>query len=116
MNMIKRTLAAGFIIAALPAISSVSFAAEADTSSVTGLNETIVNVEKALQEVKNGAFSEAQLHLKTARASAEQVTGDNSIISQAKACVIKGQIEAKKGNTQESTDHLNRALGLYKSL
>jgi hypothetical protein len=103
-------------MAALAAISTVSFAAETGTSSASGLNETILNVEQALQEVKNGAFSEAHLHLKTARASAEQVTGDNSIISQAKACVIQGQIEAKKGNTKESTDHLNKALGLYKSL
>ena len=116
MNKFQRTLATCFLTAAMASTASVSDAAESVVSPATDLNETIVNVEKALLEVKNGAFSEAQLHLKTARASAELVTGDNAVISQAKACVIQGQIEAKKGNTKESTDHLNKALGLYKSL
>lgn len=112
MNIIKKTVAVCFLSASLAAITTVSVAAEA----VVGLNETIVNIEKALVEVNNGAFSEAHLHLKSARSSAEQVTGDDSIISQAKASVIQGQIEAKKGNVKESLGHLNKALGLYKSL
>ena len=112
MNIIKSALTICALTASFISVSTIAVAEEA----ASGLNETIVNVEKALVEVSNGAFSEAQLHLKTARASAEQLTGDSVVISQANASVIQGQIEAKKGNVKESTDHLNKALGLYKSL
>jgi hypothetical protein len=116
MNIIKTAVAIFTIMASMTVLTEVSVAAEITPSSSVGLNETIVNIEKALREVQESAFSEAQLHLKTARSTAEQVKGDNAIIDQAKACVVQGQIEAKKGNIKASTDHLNKALGLYKSL
>ena len=114
MSIIKKTVSACFIAVSLAAMGTVAVAAEAVNSS--SLNETIVNIEKALGEVNNSAFSEAYLHLKTARASGEQVTGDESIVSQAQATVIQGQIQVKKGNVKKSTDLLNKALSLYKSL
>lgn len=116
MKILKKTVAACFIAASLAATGTIAFAEEAINSSAASLNETIMNIEKALEEVKNSAFSEAQLHLKTARATGEQVTGDEKIISKAQASVVQGQIEAKKGNVKESSDELNKALLLYKSL
>lgn len=110
MSTIKKTALTLFIAASLGASSITAFAAEAS------LNETISHVEKALAEVKKSDFATANMHLKAARASSSQITGDDAIVKQANASVIQGQIQANQGEVGKSSALLSKGLELYKSL
>lgn len=116
MNLIKKIALTLFITLLLGANGSSVFAEETTNSSATSINETITHVEKALVEVNKSDFSAAQLHLKSARLSSANITGDEKIIKQANASVIQGQIQAKYGDVKESSAEINKALTLYKSL
>jgi len=100
----------------LGAISTQSFAEEVSNSSATSINETIAHIEKALVEVNKSDFSAAHLHLKAARSSSEHIRGNDTIIKQANASVMQGQIESKHGDIKKSSAELNKAVELYKSL
>lgn len=110
MITIKKTALTLLIAASLGASSITAFAAEAS------LNETISHVEKALVEVKKSDFAAANMHLKAARASSSQITGDDAIVKQANASVIQGQIQANQGEVGKSSALLSKGLELYKSL
>jgi len=116
MNILKKTALTFFMAIFLGAMSTIAFAEEAANSSAASINETITHVEQALDEVNKSDFSAAHLHLKAARASAEKITGDEAIIKQANASVIQGQIQSKHGDVKKSSDELNKAIELYKSL
>lgn len=126
MNIIKKT-ALTFIVAIFLGTSSVTvFAEEAATeavtteettsSSVASINETIAHVEKALEAVNASDFAAAHLHLKSARASSDNIVGDDAVVKKANGSVIQGQIQSKRGNVKKASDELNKALELYKSL
>lgn len=100
----------------LGASSITAFADEAANSSAASINETIAYVEKALVEVSKSDFSAAHLLLKSARTSSEQIVGNETVVKQANASVIQGQIQSKYGDVSKSSDELNKALKLYKSL
>jgi hypothetical protein len=110
MITIRKTALTLFIAASLGASNITAFAAEAS------LNETISHVEKALAEVKKSDFAAANMHLKAARASSSQITGDGAIVKQANASVIQGQIQANQGEVGKSSALLSKGLELYKSL
>jgi hypothetical protein len=116
MNIIKRSALSLFMAVTLGASSAIAFAEEGADSSAAGVQETIAHVEKALAEVNKSDFSAAYLHLKSARASSEQISGNEATVKQANASVIQGQIQAKRGDVKKSSDELNKALVLYKSL
>jgi len=116
MNNIKKTVLTFFMAISLGASSSVAFAEEAANSSAASINETIAHVEKALVEVNKSDFSAAHLHLKAARSSSEQITGNEAIVKQANASVIQGQIQSKYGDIKKASEELNKSLELYKSL
>ena len=116
MNIIKKTALTFFMAISLGASSVIAFAEEAANSSATSINETIAHIEKALVEVNKSDFSAAHLQLKAARSSSEQITGNEAIVKQANASVIQGQIQSKHGDVKKSSDELNKALELYKSL
>ena len=116
MNIIKKTALTFFVAIMLGANCTSVFAEEATNSSAASISETILHVEKALVEVNKSDFSAAQLHLKSARLSSLKITGDETVIKQANASVIQGQIQAKSGDVNESVAELNKALTLYKSL
>jgi len=99
----------------LGAFSTGVFAEEA-VSSVTNTSETIAHIEKALEKVNQSDFSAARLHLKAARLSSEKITGNEAIVKEANADVIKGQILSNQGESKQSADELSKALVLYKSL
>jgi len=116
MNIIKKTALIFFMAISFGASSTIVFAEETTNSSAASINETIAHVEKALVEVNKSDFSAAHLHLKAARVSAEQITGNEAIVKQANASVIQGQIQSKHGDVKKASDELNKALELYKSL
>ena len=116
MNIIKKTALIFFMAIAMGAISAVALAEEAANGSAASINETIAHIEKALVEINKSDFSAAHLHLKAARTSSEQITGNETIVKQANASVIQGQIQSKYGDIKKSSDELNKALELYKSL
>ena len=116
MNIIKKTALIFFMAITMGAISAVAFAEEAANGSAASINETIAHIEKALVEINKSDFSAAHLHLKAARSSSEQITGNETVVKQANASVIQGQIQSKYGDIKKSSDELNKALELYKSL
>jgi hypothetical protein len=116
MITIKKTALALFIALTLGAISITAFATEAPNGSEASLNETISHIEKALVEVKKSDFAAANIHLKAARASSSQITGDKAIVEQANASIIQGQIQANQGEVEKSSALLTKGLELYKSL
>jgi len=116
MNNIKKTALTFCMTLLLGANCTSVFAEETTVNSTTSINETITHVEKALTEVNKSDFSAAQLHLKSARLSSENITGDQAKVKLANDSVIQGQIQAKHGDIKESAAELNKALSLYKSL
>jgi hypothetical protein len=116
MNNINKTALTFCMTLLLGASCTSAFAEETTTNSTTSINETITHVEKALTEVNKSDFSAAQLHLKSARLSSENITGDQAKVKLANDSVIQGQIQAKHGDIKESAAELNKALSLYKSL
>jgi hypothetical protein len=116
MNTFKKTALTLFIAVSLGASSITAFATEAANGTDASLNETISHVEKALAEVKKSDFAAANIHLKAARSSSLQITGDDAIVKQANASVIQGQIQANQGEVGKSSALLSKGLELYKSL
>jgi hypothetical protein len=116
MKIIKKTALILFMAISLAAGSAIAFAEEAINSSAASINETIAYVEKALVEVNKSDFSAAHLLLKAARSSSEHITGNEAILKEANASVIQGQIQSKHGDVKKSSDELNKAIELYKSL
>lgn len=116
MITFKKAVLTFFTAATLGASSIMAFATEAPNGSETSLNETISHVEKALVEVKKSDFAAANIHLKAARSSSSQITGDDAIVKQANASIIQGQIQANQGEVEKSSALLAKGLELYKSL
>lgn len=112
MKIIKTTFTHLLLASALFGIGFNAFAETADAS----VGETIQHIEKALVEIGNSDFNAAQVQLKAARTSAEKIAGHEDIVKKANALVIQGQIKSKKGEIQNASDELNKALALYKSL
>ncbi|MGR8940879.1 MAG: hypothetical protein ACU83P_04735 [Gammaproteobacteria bacterium] len=116
MNIFKKTALSLFISVSLGVGSIAAFAEEAAKGPDASLNETISHVEKALVEVKKSDFAAANIHLKAARSSSSQITGNDAIVKQANASVIQGQIQANQGEVGKSSALLTKGLDLYKSL
>jgi len=116
MITIKKTALTLFIAVSLGASSITAFAKEAATGSEASLNETISHVEKALAEVRKSDFAAANIHLKAARSSSSQITGNDAIVKQANEDVIQGQIQSNQGEVEKSSALLTKGLELYKSL
>ncbi len=116
MNLIKKTALTCFMAISLSISGTLAFAEEAVNSSAASINETISHVESAIAEVNKSDFAASNLHIKAARSSGEQITGNEAIVKQANAIVIQGQISSKKGDVKTASDLLTEALKLYKSL
>lgn len=116
MNFIKLSALTLSLVISLGVGSTTAFAEETSVSSSASISETIAHIEKALVEISKSDFNAAQVHLKAARTSAEKISGHEEIVKKANALVIQGQIIAKKGDIKSSSDELNKALELYKSL
>lgn len=116
MTKIKITLLALFMAISIGASSSFAFAEETTNNATTYINLTISHVEQALAEAKKSDFNTAQVHIKAARLSSDQITDHEDEIKKAKGFVIQGQIAAKKGNVDTTSAALAKALDIYKSL
>ncbi|MDD5579335.1 MAG: hypothetical protein PHY16_08660 [Methylobacter sp.] len=116
MNIIKKTLLTFFIGTLITTSSHIAFAGEAATSSAKSIEETITHIEKALTEVNKSDFAAAQVHLKAARETSDQITGHEIMVKQGNGSVIQGMIQARKGDVAKSAEELTKALGFYKSL
>jgi ribosomal protein L5 len=116
MNIIKKTALTFFMAISLVATSTVALAELASNSSAASINETIAHIEKAVVEVNKSDFAAANLHLRAARTSSEQITGNEAIVKKANASVIQGQMQSKAGQIQKATDYLNTGIELYKSI
>jgi hypothetical protein len=87
----------------------IAFAGEATNSSAKSIEETITHIEKVLVEVNKSDFAAAQLHLKSARETSDQTTGNEIIVKQGNGSVIQGMIQARKGNVAQSSAELTKA-------
>jgi hypothetical protein len=116
MNFIK-AVALTCAMTWLLAVTSTYAIAEVkvvDPSST--LKETIAHVEQGLAEVKKSDFAAANLHLKAAVESSDQIKGNEAIVKAARANVVQGNIQSKQGEIEKSAVFLNKGLVLYKSL
>ncbi|WP_446810774.1 hypothetical protein ACH50O_04130 [Methylomonas sp. 2BW1-5-20] len=116
MKLIKITLFSLSMAASFGLCSPTALAAETTASSSVSVSETISHLEKALEEIAKSDFNTAQVHLKAARTSGEKITGNETIVKQAAALVIQGQIKAKLGDIKAASEELHNAISLYKSL
>ncbi len=116
MNINKKTAFTCFITICLGVSSAMAYAEKAVNSTAPSINATIVHIEKALVDINKSDFFAANLDLKAARSSSEQIIGDEAIVKQASASVIQGQLRSKEGDIKKASDELNKALMLYKSL
>lgn len=116
MNLIKKTALTCFMAISLVASSTLAFAEEAANPASATINQTIAHIESAIVEINKSDFAASYLHLKAARESGAQITGNEEIVKKANIIVIQGQIASKKGEVKEATDLLNESLKLYKAL
>jgi hypothetical protein len=116
MNIIKIALLSLSMAANFGLYSATAVAAETSAGSSVNVSETISHLEKALVEITKSDFNTAQVHLKAARTSGDKITGNETVIKQAGALVIQGQIKAKLGDIKAASEELNNAISLYKSL
>lgn len=98
------------------ASSSLAYAQEASNNTKTDLNLTISHIEQALVQANKSDFSNAQVHIKAARLSSDEITDHQDEVKKAKGFVIEAQIAAKKGNVEKTSTALTNALEIYKSL
>jgi hypothetical protein len=113
MNMIKiTTLLLAFF---LGSTGAVAYAEEGGKSQVSP-NETIAHIERAKTELSRNDFMPPSEHLKAARKSSEQITGNPDTVKKANDSIIQAQIKANQGDTKGALDELNKTLELYKSL
>jgi hypothetical protein len=113
MNTIKiSTLLLAFL---LGTTGTIAYAEETGKSQVSP-NETIAHIERAKTELSRSDFMPPSEHIKAARRSSEQVTGNPDIVKKANASIIQAQIKANQGDTKGALDELNKTLELYKSL
>ncbi|OQW79525.1 MAG: hypothetical protein BVN35_01390 [Proteobacteria bacterium ST_bin11] len=116
MKLIKITLLSLSMAAGFGLQSASAFAAEPIAGSSVNVSDTISHLESALVEIAKSDFNTAQVHLKAARVSGEKITGNESVVKQANALVIQGQIKAKLGDIKAASEELSKAISLYKSL
>ena len=118
MNLIKKT-ALGLIVTGFICAFSTMASAEAAApvvSAASDLSQTITHVEQGLAEVQKSDFAAANLHLKAAVESSAQIVGNDAIVKEASANVVQGNIQSKQGEVEKSSEFLNKALVLYKSI
>lgn len=116
MNILKNAVLI-LAMAASFAMSSVAVAEEAAaTTAAATTGDIISRIEKALVEVSKSDFSAAQVHLKAARTASELIAGHSEAAKKAHATLMQGQILAKKGDVQQATTELNKAIEQYKAL
>ncbi|MCX7096962.1 MAG: hypothetical protein NTV43_03535 [Methylococcales bacterium] len=116
MNISKKTALTFLMAVTLGASSASAFAEAAVDGSSAVIAATITHLEKAIVEVNNSDFSAARLHLKAARSSSDQIKGHDDVVKPANASLIQGQILSNSGEVKKSSDELNKALSLYKTL
>lgn len=114
MKILKTSILAIILTFSAGAIGNLAYAETSAGNSVAG--EVISHIESALAEIQNSDFNTARVHLKAARAAAEKISGHDDVVQAANALVIQGQIKTKGGDIKGSSDDLNKAIELYKSL
>lgn len=117
MKLTKITVLVCTAVIFLGAGSRMAFAETATPASpTTSLSETIAHVEQGLIEVQKSDFAAANLHLKAAVESSTQIQGHEAIVKEASANVVQGNIQSKQGEVEKSSQFLEKALELYKSI
>jgi hypothetical protein len=116
MNYFKKIAINFVMVVFLGAISSIAFAEAAAEISTSSITTTIAHVEQGLAEVQKSDFAAANLHLKAAVESSAQIEGNVAIVKEASANVVQGNIQSKQGEIEKSSEFLNKALALYKSI
>ena len=113
--MIRITAFIGFL-AISQGVTNIAFAEESPATAPAGVSQAIAHIEQAITEIRKSDFNTAQVHLKAARTAAETINTNEEQVKKANALVIQGQIKAKKGDIENSTAELNKALEIYRSL
>lgn len=115
MKKIQKTLLILLLSLSVAGFSGLTFAEETTNSSGSNNSEVISHIEKAIAEIAKSDFNTAQVHLKAARAAAENIAGHEDSVKEANGLVIQGQIKAKKGDIKNSTAELKKAIAVYQS-
>ncbi len=126
MNFIKKTalicaaaifFGASSTIVTAEEVAAVATAAPSPALALsTNLSSTIAHVEQGLAEVQKSDFAAANLHLKAAVESSAKIAGNEALVKEASANVVQGNIQSKQGEVEKSSEFLNNALALYKSI
>ncbi len=95
---------------------AMSLAASSAAFAEDPAAQAIAHIEQALTAVSKGDFNASYIHLKSARASSDQIVGNEAAVKQAYLSLIQAQILGKSADTAKTTAELNKALGLYKKI
>lgn len=79
-------------------------------------SRAVAHLEQALGEIAKHDFNAAYLHEKAARGASDEITGNEEIVKQGLASIIKAQVLGKQADTANVIAELNKALGFYKSI
>ncbi|MCK9395357.1 MAG: hypothetical protein M0Q44_07185 [Methylobacter sp.] len=109
MNLIKKAVLTFFIAFSLSA-GNVAFAEDAKAA------EVIAHIEAAIAEIGKHDFNAAYIHEKAARNASDEIAGNEAVVKEGLASLIKAQIIGKSADEEKAIAELNKALGFYKSI
>ncbi len=109
MNLIKQAVLT-FSMAISLGASTVAFAEDAKAT------EVIAHIEEAIAEIGKHDFNAAYIHEKAARNASDEIVGNEAVVKQGLASLIKAQIIGKSADEEKAIAELNKALGFYKSI
>lgn len=120
MNTIKKTLISLFVSALLVASSNVVYAEEAATPAApvakAVADAVIKHLEQGLAEAAKSDFSTATIHLKAARNSAAEISGNALEVHKGVAEINNGMKEVKLGQPEKATAEIEKAIKIFKAL
>jgi len=108
MNTFKKLVLTFSMVISLGA-STVALAEDPATRAVT-------HIEAAIAEIGKHDFNAAYIQEKAARGASDEITGNEAIVKQGLASLIKAQVLGKQADTEKAVAELNKALGFYKSI
>lgn len=116
---IKKTIITLFVSSLLVAGSSIAYAEEAAAPVVaekSGAAETVVHLEKALENATKSDFSTATLNLKAARNSAAEVAGQALEVHKGVSDINNGMKAVRAGQSEKAVAEIQKAIAAFKAL
>lgn len=118
MNLIKKCLAASFMMLAIYATATTAVTAAGQMDNLHPIDSTIAHLDAAQQAVNANDWEAAQEHMKAARQSAKNIIGGSLEVKTQRGAnaIANARRLAQKGDKTGASSSLKQAVEIFKSL